>query len=571
MKSLYNRRVNDGDAAGVPQTIRRLAIVASAVAFALTLERLRQTWHYFTMDDAYTFYRYAMNFRHGAGISWNPQGPHTYGATSLMWLAVVLCFSFLPVSPAHAILLASWAAGIVALGAIAVVISRQAKSSYLRSFWIVLATVALPLCLNGYFLMDLANGMETMLAMFCNALFVGAVWVFLKNPRPRQALVLAFLAFAAYLSRPESALCTAITVLLAGIYLRRRKPVPAVAAYFAGFALMVAAALLGCARYFGTPVPLGFYAKLSHAYAGYLIYWCWPCYVCVFLGMCTIYLVLLGLFASRDQIKVLFVFIVPVICTFAYLATVNQIMGSAARYYLPYLPYLIVPAFLICDRALADRGLSSFRLTPWRIIAVMAAAVLTSSAVLMPRGLQLSVDLAHTVGYRRPVVTTAAKCPLPVLTWWPALNAFSSKVAAHLPPGSLIYASEVGMPGAVAPRVTVIDLAGLHDTSIARHGLDMDAVLNNRPDLIWLPHYDYTHMFGVMLSDPRLLQQYDVIAGAFDYGIAVRKSSPHHDEIMELVAQAWPELYPGTSMNDYFVSAVQWDSSAVVMKQNLVQ
>jgi hypothetical protein len=99
----------------------------------------------------------------------------------------------------------------------------------------------------------------------------------------------------------------------------------------------------------------------------------------------------------------------------------------------------------------------------------------------------------------------------------------------------------------------------------------MDAVLNNRPDLIWLPHYDYTHMFGVMLSDPRLLQQYDVIAGAFDYGIAVRKSSPHHDEIMELVAQAWPELYPGTSMNDYFVSAVQWDSSAVVMKQNLVQ
>ncbi|HUM28423.1 MAG TPA: hypothetical protein PKN81_19430, partial [Anaerolineales bacterium] len=43
-----------------------------------------------TFDDAYMFIRYADNFIHGYGFAWNPDGVQTYGATSILYLGLVI-------------------------------------------------------------------------------------------------------------------------------------------------------------------------------------------------------------------------------------------------------------------------------------------------------------------------------------------------------------------------------------------------------------------------------------------------------------------------------------------------
>ena len=63
--------------------------IAAAVA-AMSLVRAG------IFDDSWMFYRYALHVREGLGVAWNPDGIPTYGLTSLLWLFVVLPFTFLP-------------------------------------------------------------------------------------------------------------------------------------------------------------------------------------------------------------------------------------------------------------------------------------------------------------------------------------------------------------------------------------------------------------------------------------------------------------------------------------------
>ena len=123
--------------------------------------------------------------------------------------------------------------------------------------------------------------------------------------------------------------------------------------------------------------------------------------------------------------------------------------------------------------------------------------------------------------------------------------------------GSVVAASEVGLVGALAPQVAVIDLAGLNDNEIAWHGFSMDRLLDRKPALIWFAHSDYTWQRREMFCSPRLLQSYTVIGGdAFDYGLAVRRDLPESPQLMQRVGMAFQQVYPGVSMHDYLVSSI---------------
>lgn len=160
--------------------------------------------------------------------------------------------------------------------------------------------------------------------------------------------------------------------------------------------------------------------------------------------------------------------------------------------------------------------------------------------------------------YPSPTLVMQAREPLPELPWFETIETVARQVIAPLPPGASIAASEVGLIGAAAPHVGVIDLSGLNDNDIALHGFRMDALLDRKPVLIWFPHTHYTWQRQQMFCSPRLLEEYLLLGGnAFNYSIAVRKDSAGFASVWQHVTDAFDQLYPGRNINSYLVTGIE--------------
>jgi hypothetical protein len=68
-----------------------------------------------------------------------------------------------------------------------------------------------------------------------------------------------------------------------------------------------------------------------------------------------------------------------------------------------------------------------------------------------------------------------------------------------------------------------------------------------------MPHTDYTGLRAAILSDPRLYEQYVVVADAFNFGIAIRRSSALRGPLETGLRTAWAKLYPSTNLAEYVV------------------
>jgi hypothetical protein len=532
---------------GIPS--RYLTTGCAALAVLILFGWLGRAWmRVLTFDDAYMFYRYALNIRHGLGISWNPDGVPTYGMTSLPWVLVILPLTYLSLTPGHALQLASWLVGTLALIVMAVCVARHTKR--LHSPSLAFAVVALPLVVNPVFGFHLSTGMDTVLSLLANAVMVWALLEYLKTPSTGRASVLGSLMFAAILTRPDNGLCAMGSVGLAWLLLpgpRRWQEAPAL--FVLPLALM-GAELWICRWYFQVPLPLGFYAKSLRGYVGFLNGENAVEYAYMGLSTVIVFLGALGATVNRKHLPLVIAFLLPVVITTAYLLTVRQVMGFGGRYYVPFIPYAVIPACLSVDAALTERGDWSRRIGIGVLIAIALFATLRVpelglehryKAWVMPKPIPV------------PALPFAASEPLPADYNWvkqPGL----SQIVAHMPPGAVIAASEVGYLGAIAPQVTLIDLVGLNDTTIGTQGFSMDNLLARAPDLIWLPQEHYTGLLATLFSDPRFLQRFVVIATAFDFGIAIRCDSPLREDLERQVSDVWPVLYPSKRLADYRVS-----------------
>jgi hypothetical protein len=317
--------------------------------------------------------------------------------------------------------------------------------------------------------------------------------------------------------------------------------------------------MIACKLYFHTALPLSFYMKSQHGYEGYGKSWHPEILMLSFLGGCQVYLIALLLLGRRANWRMVACCVTPALVTFAYLLTVMQIMGFNARYYVPYFAFFIVPALLVVDRWLAA-GMRVEERWPKRMRVVLAVMV-----VLFFVGMRSQRVLAAVRGmeparyvYDPVRLDVAARTPLPETKWVLTMEDVSDLLVEPLPKGATIAASEVGYLGIRAPQVNIIDLAGLNDNQIALHGFDMSALLARRPDIIWMPHEDYSYQRGQMLSDPELLEQYDVYSGAANYGLAIRKDSPFRRQIDQQMQVFWNAVYPGYAMSDYLVRSASW-------------
>jgi hypothetical protein len=548
----------------LPQVFTILAVLISLGWWARQLvlrpaEPLR-------FDDAYMFYRYAIHIRQGLGMTWNLDGVHTYGETSPLWGFAVLFLSYLPMSMSNVLIFGSWLCSLGAIIALAWATARNARSAYLSSTWRALPITAILFFLFHMFRVNAFTGMETMLGALLCAVYVGLVLGWAEGGiRPQYAGLTGVLIF---LVRPEAAIAVVLMPALAYALLpgtTRKGVATLLSVFLLGFVLD----LIICKLYFGTPLPLSYYMKTRQGYEGYHTSWAPARMTFVMLWSCWPYLCLLAVFTRGRDLRRTAVCLLPAAAVFAYLSTVTQIMGMDARYYVPYLPFIAVPALLSLDRRLAG---SAPHEKPFRfflraaIVAGAAAAVFAVLLVvkhpmikLQAFGAAIDRRLEHReIAYDPVHFEVAAARPLPARYWFTELEGIGNVLVKPLPKGSTVAASEVGLLGALAPDVNVIDLAGLNDPQIALHGFSLDALLARKPDIIWMPHTDYTYQRGLILGNPELLRQYDVFAGAFAYGMALRKDSPARPLIDRQMQKLWNLSYPGIAMEDYLVKSASW-------------
>jgi hypothetical protein len=546
---------------------RRLWNIAAAVLLAASAGTwIQNLWiaqrRPLLFDDAYMFARYAGNVRAGLGISWNPDGVHTYGQTSPLWGMLVVLFSYLPVGTWKMLTLGSWVCSIAAVIALAWAVAASAQSEFMSSTWRVLPLVVLPLTGTVVFFGNQATGMETMLATCLAALFVGLMFA-CRRAAARPELV-ALVGLLLFLARPESAIVVVlfaalVWILMPASTLSKRKIVTIAGIFFGG----VLIDLLVCKLYFHTALPLSFYMKSKHPYEGYSEVWHPELLMLAFLAGCQLYLAVLILLGRRRDWKMIACCVTPALAVFAYLGTVTQIMGFNSRYYTPYFPFFVVPALLILDRWLSDEPSAEER-WPGNTLLVRSCAV----ALMMMCFLGLSSESVQArvrrlearahFEYEPAQLSIAANSPLPVMPWDVTMSDITDRLIAPLPPGTTVAASEVGYLGSRAPQVNIIDLAGLNDTDIALRGFDVAALLQRKPDLIWLPNTSYTYQRGEMFADREFLAEYDVYAGAANYGIAIRKDSSVRPQIDQQMQLYWSAVYPGYPMNDYLVRSASW-------------
>jgi len=526
-----------------------LALLASLAAERLAmLARAAPT----DFDDAYTYLRYASHLLGGQGVAWNPGEGSVYGATSLLHLAVVTALRWLfPALPPASVLAA--AAGGAAIGLLAALVAMAALSARhprLRGNWLLWTAVVLPLvAYREAFAFHAGTGMDTMLAALANAGLVFATLRLAESPRPATAAAAAGAAVLVVLARPENVVCALSCPLLAlGLARPRGKLLWLAGALIVGGLGLL---LLACWLCLGSPVPLSFFAKQPGYYGGFAGEYSWNpfLFLKVFGISAAPFALALVLFADRSAWRRAAVLLLPALASIALLFHWNQIMGHLGRFYYPFLPYFVAAAALAFDgwllrpRAVRSRAL----------LARAGAAIL--AVVLVNLGLSAAGKVYASRGdLRRGAPPSgflvAALAPLPDLDSWQAAKAIAA-IARAAPAGARFAMSEHGLPGALAPHITIIDVLGLHDPYFARHGFSAAALFARQPDLIWLPHEDHEQMLRDILGSEAFWTHYDFYPDAFFHGLALRKDGPLHEGLAALVASQWQASYPGCAMADY--------------------
>jgi hypothetical protein len=510
------------------------------------------------LDDAFMFSRYAKHFRAGLGLAWNPDGVQTYGVTSLLHFGVVTLFqSLLPFS--DEVLLASSSAvmGLTALGVVALTCSRiwPLDITHRGLFWLAIVTSVF--LGNSIFVYHAGTGMDTMLAVACNAVVVLATIVHDEHRRARSLFWLLAAAYIATLARPDSIVYVALFPPLY-LWCRGRKPVRAIITYLAALAMILGADAVAKWVLLGDILPLSFFAKQSGFYEGYLDQWNPVVYGFEFIGLVAVSLAIIALTVTRRTAPLALAFGVPVLIACAYYFQAVQIMGYHARFYMPAFPFVVVGSVVVLRDFVGNTGLSSER--KWRMAVVRGLAVLAIAS-----GLDIAGNVLGRAWWRyhRPVASVTARALsehwseyLPPISRQANIAAMT-RFAMAAPAGTSLAASEYGIVGSSAPHVTIIDPIGLNDPEFAHHGFKASTLMRHHPDVIWLPHRFYTRMVTEILDNDELWRDYLVYPDAFNSGLAIRKDSPRFPVLFGLLERAWAEAYPARRMEDYLARRPQ--------------
>jgi hypothetical protein len=118
--------------------------------------------------------------------------------------------------------------------------------------------------------------------------------------------------------------------------------------------------------------------------------------------------------------------------------------------------------------------------------------------------------------------------------YWFCLDKFSK-----LPNDCSFATTEIGYPLAMNPERTIIDLAGLNETSIAHNGFSADYFFRTyQPDLIYMPHPSYDIIDSQIRNDQYFVSHYELFSSTMisaRMGIAIHKDSRYFSRLRDIV------------------------------------
>ena len=376
----------------------------------------------YAVDDAFITLRYADNLRHGLGLTFNP-GERVEGFTCPLFVVIEAGLLALGANGVVAAKLLGIACGIGTIGLTMRLALRLTNSVPAA------ALAGLTLAVQPAFAVACVNGLETALFAFWIA---AAFDLWQSPPSERTSTLLGATLAAAFLTRPEGALATAI---IGADFLRRKRPLTR---FVASFLLIAGPLFLRKAAYYHSWTPNTALAKLpplswmrirsGFAYVADFSETHWE-----IVG----YAALLWLAIRRRE-----PFISLVVFAFVWLGYVVFTGGDwipRGRFLIPTLPLLAV--------GLAA-GVQSVRwVGQWIPFAFAGLAVLLTGWM----------DLRVTLPWVNSMSLGTVRARGGVAEW----------LKAAVPPDTVIATLDVGLI-AYETGMRVIDTGGLTDTAIAR-------------------------------------------------------------------------------------------------------
>lgn len=549
-----------------PRTIRFIAgavVLAAVFAVGFDFALYVQDRSHTIFDDAYMFVRYADHILAGQGMTWNVGEPAVYGVTNLgHLLTVIVGRALLPgLHPGLLLTSISVTMSVVAVlamsgGAILAAGSRIGA----REAGAILAFNTVCLFMAAAYRTNAVTGMGTMLGLVGTSLLIVATLWWIRREEPVRLAAVIAAAYLAFLIRPETLVAALVYPPVVRIALGSREARGrSVATYLGGLGLVIAVDALWKILVFGDPLALSYYAKQHGFYEGYLGAFKWnPVgHLGEFVRTLMPFVIIIALTARRRSLPALLAFGAPVALAVGYYFTVVQIMGFAARYYLPFAPFVVVGA-----AATAAAFLQEWQALPasqrWRRLARRTAVVFSLALLVSSQSFEEWATRRYEEWFGgEPVATYAAGVhgltaarPLPALGWWPAILRMAGMIE-RFPDDVSVAMSEYGFVGARAPHVRILDPLGLHDPEVAHTGFSASRMLEERPALIWLPHHDYASINADILSVPRFWAEYDFFPGAFDFGLAVHRTAWDDHRLAPLIRGMWSLTYPDLPMEAY--------------------
>lgn len=501
-------------------------------------------------DDAYMFVRYADNLLRTGAIAWNPDGVHTFGMTSSLYLAILLPIrAAVPWSAGLAAILSSLSASVLGFTLVLLLVWREtAGRPLLRGIAVLCALLQVMWALEDL-TAHASTGMDTTFVMAYVAAYLLLARWHEAAPTRRSVVLLALWGGVAFWARPDLLLYTTLVPAALFVFAPDREARRAAFATGALTALVIGVQLIGAKLYFGTPLPLSFYVKSVGVYGDFLIEK-WHAFGAIMFGRyvgtfkftllaITAHVILVWMGRGRRLTGLhAGVLAATVLFLLYYRFGVAHIMGYFARFYYPTLPAL---AFL------AVRSLVGFAdMVPQRLRTAVrempaqvwyAATIVLGVGLLAPpvysggRTFQTNLERGHLASFDLMAEYLHGAIPGkdggPWREYWRNLD-----VIAQLPDDLIIASTEVGMLSALNPNKVIIDIAGLNTADFALQPFDPEVLITrHRPDLVYIPHWDYREMNAALWKSPRFLAEYDVTYAepdGFGLGFALRRASPHY-------------------------------------------
>lgn len=508
-------------------------------------------------DDAYMYIRYAQNIVDGYGYCWNNNTLPVYGCTDIPYTYLLSLGNRITSLSFEKI--AVWLP-VINMGLLLLVLpytlirASQPTSTSFKIF--VFALCMSTLMFQPNILYHLFTGMDTVLALTANVFLIYSLFVLEKKKGLVSAIAAAFAVYFSYLIRPDNFFYVTVFPFLFFVFKlwNERK---LIFTFTCCYILLFAIDMILKYYFFHDFLPLPFYIKSNGYFQGYMGEADWnPVeYVFVFLQYSFIWLLLAVVCFSKKQRHTIFVFFPPILLTFVYFFDNVQIMGTAARYYLPSLPFVVFPAVVMLSDKWKTGTVASSLFNKSSLY--RSAVMFFLLAIMLQFSAQASLWYAEKFLQNRTAFEFDSKLyyekVFPVyLTEYPNFFDFVKK----LPTNTVIAAGENGKLAALNPHVRIIDLNGLHEPHFAYNGFSADWLLKKPPAIIQLTHYNITKINYDIITNSEFRKLYDFYPNLFGFGIGVLKSNHEvsgmfNQEVRTLYGISKPESYNAHFLSDH--------------------